>query len=113
MLHRFLVPCAVLDRFQIGFRVCARHFKREHPCTTYALHKDAYATIGQLEHAHDHRHRADFMEVAGGRLLDILVLLTDQQDHAVAGQRPVHRLHGRLPRNRQRCDDHRKHHQVT
>ena len=61
--------------------------------------------VGQLQHLQDGRERADLIEVARLRIVDVGLLLRDQQDLLVVLHRFVQRDDRRLPPDEQR-DDH-------
>jgi len=77
-----------------------------------ALHQDADAAVGQLQHAHDDGDGADAVEILFARILVLKVLLRGQHDHAVLGQRLVDGVDRLLPRYRQRNDDEREDDQI-
>ena len=72
-----------------------------------ALDEHAHAALA-LGHLPDDRHGADPVQVVGARLVGV-VLLQQQQDHAVAGQRPVDRLDRQRPADAERRHRHRQH----
>jgi hypothetical protein len=69
--------------------------------------EDAHAALA-LRHLADDRDRAGTIEVVQAGLV-VVVLLQEQQDHAVAGQRLVHRLDGELPADAERRHGQRQH----
>ena len=73
-----------------------------------ALHEDADAPVGQLQHAHDEGDRADGEEVVGPGVLVVLPLLRGEQDHAVLGQGLVHGLDRALAAHVERHDHERE-----
>ena len=79
----------------------------------HALHEHADAAVGQLEHAHDERHRAHRVHVVGPRVLVVLPLLRRQQDHAVLGQGLVHGLDRPLAAHVEGHDHEREDHDVA
>ncbi len=48
-----------------------------------ALHQNLDAAVGQLAHAHDHRHRAEVVDLVRSGMFRFDVLLAGQQDEAI------------------------------
>ena len=70
----------------------------------------AVRQLQKLQHARD---RADRVEIAGARFVDVGAALGDQQDLLVAFHRDVERAHGFLAADEQRDDHVRKHDDVA
>ena len=61
-------------------------------CPGEPLHEYSNPSVGQLEHPHDQRYRADSVQVRCRRFLHLAILLSYQQHHAVACQGFIHGL---------------------
>ncbi len=79
----------------------------------HALHQDADAAVGQLEHAGDAGDGADVEQVVRLGVLGGAVALRHQHQQPVLGERPVDGLNALLARHRQRQDDEREEHHVA
>ena len=79
-----------------------------------ALHQDAHARVGVLQHLEDAAGgAADEQPSCGFGLLVLRPLLRHQRQHAVAGQRLLDDLQRRAARDEQRDDGGRKHHHAA
>ena len=113
LLDRRTVVLPVGDPLDLGRQVRTERGVLRDPRAADALDQDADALVGELQHPHDDGDRADLVEVAGLRVLFVLVALGGEQDHPVLGERAVHRLDRQITRDRQRRDDEREHDHVA
>jgi len=78
-----------------------------------ALHDEAHAAVGQLEHLMNVRERADAVQVALARLFLGRVALNEYADQLAAGDRLVDEAHRRLARHGERHEGIREEHGVA
>ena len=77
-----------------------------------ALHQDANASVGELEHAHDDGHRAHAVEIVLAWIFVLKILLRGEHDDPVFGQGLVDGVDRLFARHGQRNDDEGEDHQV-
>ena len=85
-------------------QVFSADFNRFNCGARQTLNENTYATVGQLQHAHDDGHSADAVKVFARRLFLIKVALRGEQNHAVLAQGFVNGAYGFLARDKERHD---------
>ncbi len=98
----------LLERFDQRLHDAAFRLEKLGTSAGDALDEHAHARLA-LGHLPDDAHRPDLVEIVGARLVRI-VHLQQRHDHAVAGERPIHRFdrHGAV--HPERRDTERQHH---